>query len=191
LGGIGVIAELYNPGNIYPGVTGVILLILAWVSLGNLPVNWAGAVLIAFAIALGTLEVYVAGFGVLGVGAIISFCIGGLLLFFHTGTGSPMSQLSVSVSLWVLIPVVSTVGLIGGILSWFAYKSRDGEHDTPVVPTTGEIATVATDLNPKGTVHARNELWTAISDEEGDLISSGVRVKVVKVDGIVLTVSRL
>ena len=191
LGGIGVIAELYNPGNIYPGVTGVILLVLAWVSLGNLPVNWAGVVLIAFAIALGTLEVYVAGFGVLGVGAIISFCIGGLLLFFHTGTSSPMSQLSVSVSLWVLIPVVSTVGLTGGILSWFAYKSRDGKLDTPAVPTIGEIAIVTSDLNPKGTVHARNELWTAISEEEGDLISNGVQVKVVKVDGIVLTVSRL
>ena len=191
LGGIGLIAELYNPGNFYPGVTGVILLVLAWVSLGNLPVNWAGVVLIIFAIALGTLEIYVTGFGVLGVGAIISFCIGGLLLFFHTGTGSPMSQMPISVSLWVLIPVVSTIGLTVGVLSWFAYKSRDGKYDSDVVPTVGEIATVDSDLNPKGTVHARNELWTAISEEEGDRITIGTRVKVIKVDGIELTVSRL
>jgi len=156
-----------------------------------LPVNWAGVVLIIFAIALGTLEIYVTGFGVLGVGAIISFCIGGLLLFFHTGTGSPMSQMPISVSLWVLIPVVSTIGLTVGVLSWFAYKSRDGEYDSDAVPTVGEIATVASDLNPKGTVHARNELWTAILEEEGDRITIGTKVKVIKVDGIELTVSRL
>lgn len=191
LGGIGLIAELYNPGNFYPGVTGVILLVLAWVSLGNLPVNWAGVVLIVFAIALGTLEIYVAGFGVLGVGALISFCIGGLLLFFHTGTGSPISQLSISVSLWVLVPVVSIVGLTGGVLSWFVYKSRDDTYDTPVIPTVGDVATVASDLNPKGTVHAKNEMWTAICEEEQLPVSIGEKVKVIKIDGIVLTVSRI
>jgi len=42
VGSIGIIAELYNPGALFPGITGAISLILAFFSLGNLPTNWAG-----------------------------------------------------------------------------------------------------------------------------------------------------
>ena len=87
--------------------------------------------------------------------------------------------------------MVSIVGLTGGILSWFVYKSRDDTYDTPVIPTVGDVATVASDLNPKGTVHAKNEMWTAICEEEQLPVSIGEKVKVIKVDGIVLTVSRI
>ncbi|MCZ6789517.1 MAG: nodulation protein NfeD, partial [Chloroflexi bacterium] len=89
LGGLGIFVELLNPGLIVPGLVGIILLVLAFVTFGNLPVNWAGVVLILLAVALATLEYYVAGFGVLGVGAIICFVLGSLLLFFHTGAPSP------------------------------------------------------------------------------------------------------
>ena len=44
LGSLGIFLELLNPGLIVPGVTGLILLILSYVTLGNLPVNWAGVV---------------------------------------------------------------------------------------------------------------------------------------------------
>ena len=62
LGGLGIVVELFNPGLIAPGVVGAILLILAFLALGNLPVNWAGVVLIALALALAVLETQVAGF---------------------------------------------------------------------------------------------------------------------------------
>jgi len=78
LGGLGLVVELFNPGLIAPGVVGVIFLLLAFLALGNLPVNWAGVVFIFVAIALAVLETQVAGFGILGVGAIVSFLVGGL-----------------------------------------------------------------------------------------------------------------
>ena len=97
LGSLGIFLELLSPGLIVPGLTGTILLILSFVTLGNLPVNWAGVVLILLAVILAVLEFYVVGFGVLGVGAIVSFILGGVFLFFHTGAPSPtMPHIGVS-----------------------------------------------------------------------------------------------
>jgi membrane-bound serine protease (ClpP class) len=90
LGGLGIAVELFNPGLIIPGVVGAILLLLAFLGLGNLPVNWAGVAFILLAFLLFVAETQVSGFGVLGFGAIVSFVVGGFLLFFHlaaTGWG--------------------------------------------------------------------------------------------------------
>ena len=81
VGGLGIVIELFNPGLIAPGVIGVICLLLAFLALGNLPVNWAGVAFILVAVVLVVLEIQVTGFGILGVGAIISFIVGGLILF--------------------------------------------------------------------------------------------------------------
>ena len=77
IGGLGIVIELFNPGLIAPVVVGVICLILAFVALGNLPVNWAGVALILLAIALAAAEVVVVGFGILGVASAVSLVIGG------------------------------------------------------------------------------------------------------------------
>ena len=42
LGTLGIFIELLSPGLVGPGVLGVIALALAFVALGNLPVNWVG-----------------------------------------------------------------------------------------------------------------------------------------------------
>ena len=188
LGGLGLFVELLNPGLILPGVTGIILLVLAWVVLGNLPVNWAGAILILLAFGLALLEYYVAGFGVLGVGAIVCLLLGGLLLFFHTGVPSPTAPPSISVSLWVLIPTVLVLGFGGGLVIRFAYQSRHGPPDPEVVDLIGQVVETTSDLNPRGTVRARGETWTAVLEGRGSL-SEGQQVRIVAVDGIMLTVA--
>ena len=188
LGGLGLFVELLNPGLILPGVVGIILLVLAWVVLGNLPVNWAGAILILLAFGLALLEYYVAGFGVLGVGAIVSLLLGGLLLFFHTGVPSPTAPPSVSVSLWVLIPTVLVLGFGGGLVVRFAYQSRRGPPDPEIVDLIGQVVETTSDLNPRGTVRARSETWTAVLRGGGSL-STGQQVRIVAVDGIMLTVA--
>ena len=85
IGGLGIVIELFSPGLIAPGVVGVIALLLAFLAFGNLPVNYAGVAFILVAIALVALEIVVAGWGILGVGAIVSFIIGGMLLFTEFG----------------------------------------------------------------------------------------------------------
>ena len=150
--------------------------------------NWAGAILILLAFGLALLEYYVAGFGVLGVGAIVSLLLGGLLLFFHTGVPSPTAPPSVSVSLWVLIPTVLVLGFGGGLVVRFAYQSRHGPPDPEIVDLIGQVVETTSDLNPRGTVRARGETWTAVLRGGGSL-STGQQVHIVAVDGIMLTVA--
>ncbi|HYK54986.1 MAG TPA: nodulation protein NfeD, partial [Flavisolibacter sp.] len=56
LGFYGLLFELYNPGAIFPGIVGVIGLILGLYSLHTLPINYAGLALIVFGIILFLLE---------------------------------------------------------------------------------------------------------------------------------------
>ena len=42
LGGLGLVVEIWSPGLVIPGLTGVVFLVVAFISLGNLPVNWGG-----------------------------------------------------------------------------------------------------------------------------------------------------
>ena len=191
LGGLGLIIELFNPGTIIPGLVGVILLLLAFLSLGNLPVNWAAAGFILLAGALVVAEIFVAGFGVLGIGAIISFIFGGLLLFESFGSPSPTSP-SVRVNLWLLGSFAGVASLAG---FWFVrtvVQSRQAAK-LPAVsalsPLIGAIGEATSDLAPRGTVHLENEVWTALA--EGDIvIKTGEKVRVVKVEGLILTVVR-
>ena len=188
LGGLGLVIELFNPGLIAPGVVGVIALLLAFLALGNLPVNWAGVVFIFVAVALGLLETQVSGFGILGVGAIVSLCVGGLLLFAQFGDASPTLP-TVSVSLW----------LIGGMAVTFAFallyvvrtiqQSRRSGSLATVPSLIGAVGTVSSDLAPRGLVRLGSGTWTAVS-EDGNVISEGESVRVIQVDGLILTVSR-
>ena len=188
LGSLGIFVELLNPGLIVPGLVGVILLVLAFVTFGNLPVNWAGVVLILLAVALATLEYYVAGFGVLGVGAIVCFVLGGLLLFFHTGAPSPTMP-RISVSLWVLVPTVAVLGGGGAWALTAIIKSRRGEPEPGVADLVGRMAEVTADLAPRGIVRLESQLWTAVA-QGTDRIAVGETVRVVDTDGIILTVAR-
>ena len=188
LGSLGIFLELLNPGLVVPGVVGAILLVLAFVTIGNLPVNWAGVVLILMAVVLGLLEFYVAGWGILGAGAIVSLVLGGLLLFFHTGAPSPTMP-RVGVSLWLL---VTTVLVLGGGGAWVVstmLRSRREQPEMGVAGLVGQMAEVATDLAPRGTVRLENQLWTAVA-RSCEHIGTGEKVEVVKVDGIILTVAR-
>ena len=191
LGGLGLVVELFNPGLIIPGVVGVILLILAFLSFGNLPVNWAAVGFIIFAGVLITAEVFVAGFGVLGIGAIVSFIFGGLLLFSSFGAPSPTMP-SIGVSLWLLGSIAGAFTLLG---FWFlrtVVQSRRSERRVGKLPPSqliGALGVVTEDLSPRGTVRVQDEEWTAVT--EGDIfIERGERVKVLKVGGTVLTVAR-
>ena len=188
LGSVGIFLELLNPGQILPGVAGAILLILAFITFGNLPVNWGGVVLILLAVVLGLLEFYVAGFGVLGVGAIVSSILGGLFLFFHTGAPSPTTP-SIGVSLWVLVPTVLALGGGGAWVLYTIIRSRRELPELSVVGLVGQMAEAATDLVPRGTVRLENELWTAVA-QSSEHIGAGEKVEVVKVDGVILTVAR-
>ena len=186
LGGLGLLVELINPGLVAPGVVGAILLILAFLAFGNLPVNWAGVALILLAVVLALLEAYVSGFGVLGVGAIVSFILGSMLLFFHTGAPSPTMP-RVGVSLWVLVPTVVVLAGGGGWVFWTIMKSRREQPGVYTPSILGATGYVVTELAPRGTVQVAGEEWTAIS-ENRETIRAGQEIRVIRTSGNTLTV---
>ena len=188
IGGLGIVIEMFNPGLIVPAVVGVICLLLAFLALGNLPVNWAGVIFILLAIVLAVLEIQVAGFGILGAGAIVAFIVGGLIMFTQFGGASPTLP-PVSVSRWLLGGTGAVLGGVMGYVVLVAYQSRKTGRQADQPSLLGEVGTVTAELAPRGIVQVGNETWTAAS-EYGNVIAVGEPVRVTKVDGLILTVSR-
>lgn len=187
IGGLGLVIELFNPGMIVPGVVGGILLILAFVALGNLPANWAGVALIILAIALALVETQVAGFGILGAGSIISLVLGGFLLFAQFGSPSPTLP-AIGVNPWLVVGAAAVLGLALGYLVWDIRKSRREErrHADDIV-AVGQVGTALTALAPRGLVQLEDGNWTAVTDDD-TVITAGARVVVIAADDLILTV---
>src|SRR5207247_8730950 len=100
LGTLGLIFELSTPGAVLPGVIGGSSLILAFFAFQSLPINFAGLLLILFAIVLFIAEVKVTSHGVLAVGGIVSMALGSLMLY-------DAPEVGFRVSWRVIVPTVA------------------------------------------------------------------------------------
>ena len=202
LGSLGLVFEMLTPGAIGPGVAGVICLGLGFLALGNLPFNWAGVAFIILAVVLAALEIFVSGFGALGIGAAVSLVLGGLLLFGDFGGGkiSPPSFPEVSVSRWILVGVGGGVLVAASYLAYEVILSRVGRRRSGAVSDgtgsdgrsspghlVGQVGTVTSALQPRGIVALAGETWSGVSSD-GLEIPAGRRVRVVAVDGLLITV---
>ena len=184
LGFYGLLFELYNPGSILPGIVGVISIVLAFYSLHTLPVNYAGLALIIFAIILFVAELKVQSHGLLAAGGIISLLLGSIMLI-DTEPSFEFVRLSWSV-------IIPTVGLTAG---FFLFAIGMGIRAQRRKPTTGrealvgEVGVAIDTLNPTGQVMVHGEIWNA--ESEGGKIPSGRRIKVLKVENLIMKVTKL
>ncbi|MEK7293386.1 MAG: nodulation protein NfeD [Nitrospirota bacterium] len=178
IGTIGILAELYNPGAILPGIVGAISLILAFYSLQSLPINYAGVLLILLGIVLFILEIKVTSYGLLTLGGIAAMTLGGLLL---VKTDAPFMQVSLS----FLLPTVVTAAAIMFGMAWLAMKARRRVPVSGKESMVGEIAMARTDVAPHGQVFLHGELWEAVSEQP---IKRGDEAEVRSVEGLTLKV---
>src|SRR6266542_1944244 len=103
IGFFAVLIELFHPGALLPGVSGVVCLVLSFVGFAALPMNWGGVVLIVAAAALFILDIKAAAHGGLTIGGLICFVLGSLLLY-SPPPGPPSPTLpDVSVALPALL----------------------------------------------------------------------------------------
>jgi membrane-bound serine protease (ClpP class) len=185
LGTIALIAEFYNPGTVLPGVTGVICLTLAFIALGNLPVNWGGIILIGLAFLFFTLDLKVTGFALTVAGA-ISFIFGSLFLFSPFVPESPtMPRLTVSPWLLALMTV-----LLVGFFSFALTAGLRAQRQKVLMgdqTLVGAMGLALSNLAPQGVVQVENETWTALAEEP---VNAGESVKVIGSDGLYLQVRR-
>jgi membrane-bound serine protease (ClpP class) len=187
VGSIGLLAELYNPGALFPGVTGAIALILAFFSLGNLPTNWAGVALIVFAIILIVAELMTEGFGVLGVGALVAFVLGAVIMYRPFQTPSPALP-DLRVDPVVLTVVTVSMGAFMVLVLSQLLKTRTAPISTGKEYYIGQTARVHETLNPRGRIWFEGQTWwSEIRSGEGE-IPTGKRVRIVGIDGLTLIV---
>ena len=190
VGGLAITAELLTPGLMGPGVVGAICLALAFLGMGQLPVNWVGVGLILFAMILFFLEMQESGVGILGVGGLIAFVIGALLLFGRFFSTPDMSEPGSQASLWM---IGSISGLMAAFLLLFIYLSRTSGSSTGYLPgpegaMTGQLGIAVSDLAPSGKVLVDGKEWRATSDL-GRPIQEGEEVRVTGIYGRTLKVS--
>ena len=184
LGVYGIFFELSNPGAIFPGVVGAILLILAFYSMQTLPVNYAGLLLIALALLLFALEVKIASYGLLTIAGVISMAIGSLMLFKSPENFmNPMFQVSKEI---VIIFTLLTDGFFIVAMT-FAFRAHKKKVTTGSEGLVGEIGEARSDIAPKGRVMVHGEIWKAYSDNE---IKKGEEIRVVSVEGLRLKIDR-
>jgi membrane-bound serine protease (ClpP class) len=176
LGIYGIFFELMNPGSIYPGLIGLISGIISLYALNLLPFSYAGLLLIILGIALMIAELFVSGFGLLGIAGTISFVLGSLLLFDAKTLGEDISMpLIIAFSLSSLAFFLL---LIRFVLSSHSSRIVSGKEEM-----IGMEAEVIERQGEAYRVHCHGEIWTAHSDKE---LQPGERVYVDSISGLTL-----
>lgn len=174
----GLIFELANPGSIGPGIVGVICLVLGLYALNQLPLDYAGMILLFIGIGLMVIEAVTPTFGVLGLGGIIAFVIGAAMLI---DTDVPEYQIS-----WTVIGAMAAVSgaflilLLGYVTRSLRRPLASG--DEALVGTSAEVL----DWRGKeGHVWSAGERWQARADAS---LRKGDEVRIERQDGLTLVV---
>ncbi len=175
-GVIGLGFELTHPGVIFPGVAGAICLLLALVAMSVLPVNYGGLGLLLTGIVMMVAEIFVPSFGALGIGGIIAFVLGSLLLF-DPATG-------IAVSLWAILPGAIAISLALAFLALVTLKTLRSRVTSGQQGMPGARAEVIRDFTENvGQVRVSGEIWTA-ELPSGETARAGDEVKIIKVVGL-------
>jgi membrane-bound serine protease (ClpP class) len=177
IGFYGLIFELSNPGQIYPGVIGVICLVLALYAFQVLPVNYAGLALIILGMAFMIAEAFVPSFGVLGLGGVVAFVVGSVILLDdeHLAISLPMIASTALVSLGFLVWV------LGRLLRIRKRPALAGMEELL------DMEAIATEpFDSEGWVRVHGETWRARSRTP---VQAGAHLQVTAVDGLTLEVT--
>ncbi|MGC2049677.1 MAG: nodulation protein NfeD [Gallionella sp.] len=180
LGGMfGLFFEFSNPGFVLPGVVGAISLLLALYALQMLPVNYAGLALIILGIAFMIAEVFLPSFGVVGIGGVVAFMIGSVMLI---DTGIP----GFGIPWLVIVPVGITSALFIFFVGGMALKARKRPVVSGSEELVGSLGEVLEDFDGKdGWARVHGETWRIRSRQP---LVRGQKIRVVRMDGLIFDV---
>jgi membrane-bound serine protease (ClpP class) len=178
LGIYGLLFEFYNPGLVLPGVVGGICLLVALYAFQLLPVNYAGLALIVLGIGFMVGELFVTSYGALGIGGVIAFVLGSVMLI---ETDIPGYDIP-----WTLIALVAAATaafflvVIGMALQARRRPVVTGHEE--LIGARGQIIEYA---NGQWWARVHSEVWKVRSRTE---LHPGQSVRVTRIDGLVLEV---
>lgn len=178
LGVYGLFFELWNPGYVLPGVVGGICLLLALYAFQVLPVNYAGLGLILLGVVFMVAEAFMPSFGALGVGGVVAFAVGSIILL-DTG----VEGYDVAWQLIAVVTVMSSAVLFGIVTLAMRARGRavvsGGEH------MIGAGGVALDGFTEQGWVQVYGERWQARTRAA---LAPGQRIRVVARDGLTLIV---
>jgi membrane-bound serine protease (ClpP class) len=181
LGGIiGLFLEATHPGVMLPGIVGAISLLVGLYALQLLPVNYAGLALMALGVGLLVAEAVNPMIGALGVGGLVSFVTGSIMLM---NTGVP----GYAVNLGVIAGIAVGAAALLGLIMWLVFRSRRARQftgDAAMLMDTGTL------LEP---LAADGESWMMLHGERWRVrcatpLPAGSPVRVVRRQGLLLWV---
>jgi membrane-bound serine protease (ClpP class) len=178
IGIYGLLLEGYNPGAVLPGVVGALSLLLGLYGLQLLAVNYAGLALMALGIGLIITEFFMPAFGSLGVGGLVAFVIGSIMLFDNNAYG-----------LQVALPLIAGIAIAGGIvvatIGWLAARARRRPLSAGVETMIGATVEATSDCEERCVVRYGGELWNA---RTASPLRAGQQARIVKVVDLTLWV---
>ncbi|HJV52895.1 MAG TPA: nodulation protein NfeD [Noviherbaspirillum sp.] len=179
IGIYGLLFEFMNPGFGVPGVFGGICLLLALYGLQLLPVNYAGLALILLGIGFMVAEAFLPSFGVLGIGGVLSFIAGAVILI-----DTELPGFGIPVALIAAVAVLSAA-LIAA-LAGMALKTRRRAVVSGAKAMIGMVAEVIDVSGDGGWARVDGELWRVVCPAP---LSRGQKVRIVARQGLVLQVA--
>ena len=179
---IGLYLEFSHPGIIIPGVIGAICLLLAFLAFQILPINYVGLILIILSIGFFIAEVKIQGFGMFGIGGIISFFLGSVMLI-----NAPIPEMKPTMS--IIIAFTLCFAAMFMFLTYKVFESMKRKTETGTEGLIGETGVARSDISrDSGKVFVHGEWWNAFAD---DAIPQGANVRVVAVQDFKLKVEAL
>jgi membrane-bound serine protease (ClpP class) len=175
----GLIFEFMSPGAVAPGVVGAICLLIGLYALNLLPINYAGLALMLVGLVLLTIEAFNPTV-VIGLGGIVAFVLGALMLFRGEAPGYHLS--------WWVIGITAAV-FVGFALVVLGSLRRVGRAPALVGAQAmrGLPAEVLDWNGNEGHVFAHGERWQARGAET---FKPGETVEVANIIDLTLLIRR-
>jgi membrane-bound serine protease (ClpP class) len=171
-----LVFEFMNPGVVLPGVVGAICVLVALYAFHLLPVNYAGLALIVLGIAFMVAEAFLPAYGSLGVGGLIAFVLGSVILI-----DSDLPGFEIPYGL------IGGVAAASGLFLVFVIGMIVRGRRRPVVSgreqMVGAVGEALDDFDAEGWMRVQGEMWRA---RTAGPVRRGQRLRVRAIDGLIL-----
>jgi membrane-bound serine protease (ClpP class) len=182
VGAYALLFEFMNPGLVLPGVVGTIAIVMALYGLHLLPVNYAGLALIFLGIAFMVAEAFFPAYGSLGIGGLVAFVVGSVMLI-DEDTTFPGFDIPYALIAGVAVASAAFLLLLFGMLA----RSRRVAVVSGREQMIGASAEALEDFTREGWARVHGERWKVRADAP---VRRGERLRVTAIDGLVLDVVR-
>jgi membrane-bound serine protease (ClpP class) len=172
----GLLFEFMSPGTAVPGVAGSIALLLGLYGLALLPVNYVAVALLLLGLGMMVAEAFLPTFGVIGVGGIVAFVAGVLMLIDADIPGFTIQ--------WGLVlPIVVANALVLAAIGAYALRSRSKPPVAGAEAMVGASVEALEDFDTEGWVRAFGERWRARTNVP---MKRGARARIKAIEGLML-----